>query len=60
MLGVHLSCNPENICVSYCKVCAYVREDNPGALATGLSPVHTQNYTINALLQQHACALCAL
>ena len=50
MLDVNLSCNPENICVCYCMVCAYVREDNPGALASGLSPVYTQNYTITALL----------
>ena len=27
-------------------VCACGREDNPRALASGLSPVHTQNYTI--------------
>ena len=36
--------------VSYCMVCAYVREDNPRALASGLSPVHTHNSTITALL----------
>ena len=29
---------------------AYVREDNSRALASGLSPVHTHNYTITALL----------
>ena len=39
---------------------AYVREDNPRALASGLSPVHTHNHTITALLRQQACALCAL
>ena len=27
-------------------VCAYVREDNPQALANRLSPVHTHNHTI--------------
>ena len=41
-------------------VCAYVREDNPRALASGLFPVHTHNHTITALLHQHACAICAL
>ena len=46
--------------VSYYMVCAYVREDNPRALASGLSPVHAHNHTITALLHQHACALCAL
>ena len=39
---------------------AYVREDNPRALTSGLSPVHTHNHTITVLLHQHACALCAL
>ena len=48
------------ISVSYCMVCAYVREDNQRALARGLSPVHTHNHTITALLHLHACALCAL
>ena len=48
--------------VSYCMVCAYVWEDNPIALASGLSPVYAHNHTITALLHQHAyhCALCAL
>ena len=32
------------ISVSYCMVCAYVREDNPRALASGLSPVHMHNH----------------
>ena len=27
-------------------VCAYVREDNPRALASGLSPVHTHKHTL--------------
>ena len=33
------------ICRSYCMVCAYVREDNPRALARGLSPVQMHNHT---------------
>ena len=41
-------------------VCAYVRVDNPRALASGLSHVHTHNHTITALLHQHACAPSAL
>ena len=44
-------------CVRYYMVCAYVREDNPQALASGLSPIHMHNHTITALLHQHACAL---
>ena len=40
--------------VSYRMVCAYVREDNPRTLASGLSPVHMHNHTITALLYQHA------
>ena len=44
--------------VSYCMVCAYEQEGNPGPC--GLCPVHTHNHTIIALLHQHACALCAL
>ena len=43
-------------CVSYCMVCAYVREGNPRALASGLSSVYTHNHTVTALLQQRACA----
>ena len=39
---------------SYCMVCANVREDNPRALASGLSPVHMQNHTITASLHQNA------
>ena len=46
--------------VSYCMVCAYLRENNPRALASGLSPVHIHNLTITALLHQHACPFCAL
>ena len=41
-------------------ICAYVREDNPRALASGLSPVHTHDHTITFLLYQHACALYTL
>ena len=37
------------LCVSYCMVCAYVREDNPRTLASGLSPVHAHNHTITAV-----------
>ena len=47
-------------CVSYCRVCASVREGNPRALASGLLPVHTLNHTITCLLHQHAFVLCAL
>ena len=46
------------ISVSYCMVCAYVREDTPRALASGLSHVHTHNHTITALLR-HVC-MCTL
>ena len=41
-------------------VCAYVREDNTRALASGLSQVQTQNHTETCLLSWHAFALCAL
>ena len=34
---------------SYCMVCAYVREDNPRALVSGLSPEHTHNHTITSM-----------
>ena len=34
---------------SYCMVCVYVREANPRALASGLSPVHTHNLTITSM-----------
>ena len=37
-----------------------LREDNPRALVSGLSPEQTQNHTITCLLHQHACAFCAL
>ena len=32
--------------------CAYVWDDNPRALANGLSPVHTLNHTITTLVFQ--------
>ena len=40
------------ICVSYSMVCAYVlvREDNPRALASGLSPVHMHKPYNNCLI----------
>ena len=34
-------------------VCAYVREDNPRALASGLSPIHVHNHTITASMHVH-------
>ena len=40
--------------VRYCMVCKYVREDNPRALASEFSPVHTQKHTITCLLHQYA------
>ena len=48
------------ISVSYCMVCASVWEDNPRALARGLSPVQIQNHTIYCLLNKHVLARCAL
>ena len=47
-------------CRSYCMVCASVREDNPRALARGLSPIQKQNHSLTCLLHQHANLLCAL
>ena len=46
MLNTRVTLNVElkiNIfmCVSYCVVCASIREDNPRALASGLSYVQT-------------------
>ena len=46
-----------NLCTSYCMVCAYVREDNTRALASGLSPVHTHNHTITASLHFVHCEI---
>ena len=43
------------ISVSNCKVYASVREDNTRALASGLSPVHTQKTYNN----WQACEICA-
>ena len=48
------------IIVSYYMACAFIREDNPHVLVSGLSTVHTHNHTITALLQQHAYAHCSL
>ena len=50
----------KSICVSKCMVCVYVREDNPRALVSGFSPIHTHSYTITFLLHQHACAFFTL
>ena len=36
--------------VSYCMVCATVQEDNPHALASGLSPVQTHKPYNNILI----------
>ena len=43
--------------VNYCMFCAYVWEDNPRALASGLSPILMHSHTITALMYQHARAL---
>ena len=43
-------------CESYCMVCASVREDNPRALESGLTPAQTLN---NYLLIAPAC-ICTL
>ena len=41
-------------------VYALVREDDPRALASGLSPIQTQNHAITCLLHQHTFVLYAL
>ena len=41
-------------------VCAYVQEDNPRALASGLSPLHKRNHTIIFFVHQHACVHCEI
>ena len=46
-----------DISVSYRMICAYVQEDNPQALVSGLSPVHTHNHTITALLHFVHCEI---
>ena len=38
-------------------VCAFVREDNPRALASGLSSVHTHNHAITFLLHFVHCEI---
>ena len=48
------------ICVTYCMVCASVQENNPRAVASGLSPVHTHNHTITFLLHKDVCALISI
>ena len=54
----------ESACVHYARVfaniqklfvCAHVREDNPRALAGGLSPVRTQNHAITCLVLLLRC-----
>ena len=42
---------------SYCIVCVYVWEDKPQELASGVSPVQTENLTIYCLLHGHAFGL---
>ena len=37
-------------------VCAYVREDNPRVLVSGLSPVHKHNHTLIHLIISRAYA----
>ena len=39
---------------------AYVGEDNPRSLASGLSPVHMHSHIITFLLHHHACVLCEI
>ena len=51
--------SPTFYAISYCMVYAPLREDNPRALASGLSPVHTHNHTLTFLLHQYEFALCA-
>ena len=46
------------ISVNYCRIYASVREENPPAVASELSPVHTIKSYGNLLNQQHAIALC--
>ena len=36
-------------------VCAYVREDNTRALASGLSHLYTHNHTLTFSVHQHTC-----
>ena len=36
-------------------VCLPVREDNPGALAGGLSPIQVDNHGITILYHLHKC-----
>ena len=57
LFDINLGVKP--LWVSYCMACTCVWEDNPRALASVLSPVHTHNHAIDCLFHQHACALCA-
>ena len=63
-LTIRLNTDIIDVCgtlrVSYCLVCAHVWEDNPRALASGLSSIHTHSHIITALLHLHAFAHCAL
>ena len=43
------------MCENYCLICAYVREDNLRALASGISPVHKHKHTIS--FNQHTCVI---
>ena len=46
--------------VSYFMGCASVQEDNPRALASGLSPYGRIHHSLYSLLHQHVFACCAL
>ena len=50
----------KNECVSYCKACASVQEDNSRASAGELSHVHAHNHAVTYLLHQHSFAFWAL
>ena len=43
---------------NYTMGCPPVREDNPRALASGLSYVQVDNHGITILYHQHQCRLC--
>ena len=52
----YIVCTCNNVISAiYCMVCASVREDNPRALATGLSLVPTDNPSYNNLLIAPGC-----
>ena len=50
--------SPGLISKRHCMGCAYVREDNQRALASGLLPVQTQKHTINLLIA--SSSICTL